>query len=209
MHSGDENLVAAVSAIIDDFHGSHRLAGGELASSGLTGTKVSRGLIESHPTNGAGHVRNTLWTNSIAIHHPEENEFFAALRAPGYKLVHKALSHTGFSAPYSIGGASLCNDGDHGAMYLSIILFALAVQNLIPSTQYLNSRPVRCVHSRATTEDEFVDRWAAEGGAWGPPLAGAALHLASANSWSSGLGLSRGTCLPDICKKQHLRPQFA
>ena len=113
MHSGYKNLVAAVIAIVDYFHGPHRLASQELASSGLTGNEISRRLIESHPTNGAGYVSNTLWTNSIPIHHPEENEFFAALRAPGNKLVHKALSHTGLSASYCMGSASLSNDGVH------------------------------------------------------------------------------------------------
>jgi hypothetical protein len=81
-------------AIVDYFHGPHRLASEELASSRLTGKEIPRGLIESHPTNGTGYVSNTLWTNSIPIHHPEENEFFAALRAAGDKLVHRALSHT-------------------------------------------------------------------------------------------------------------------
>ena len=98
MHSGDENLVAAVIAIVDYFHGPHRLASQELASSGLTGKEISRRLIESHPTNGAGYVGNTLWTNSIPIHHPEENEFFAALRAAGNKLVSGALTPADFSA---------------------------------------------------------------------------------------------------------------
>jgi hypothetical protein len=139
MHSSDENLVvAAMMAIIDYFHGPHRLASEELASSGLTGKEIPSGLIESPPTNGTGYVSNTLWTNSIPIHHPEENEFFAALRATGNKLVHRALSHTDFSARYSMGSASLSYDGDHGAAYLLIVLFALlrlAMQNTIPSTQ--------------------------------------------------------------------------
>ena len=126
MHSGDENLVVAVIAIVDYFHGPHRLASEELASSGLIGTKIARGLIESHSTNGTGHLSNTLWTNSIPIHHPEENEFFAAFGASADKLVHKALSHTGFNARYSVGSASLSNDGDHRAAYLLIILFAFS-----------------------------------------------------------------------------------
>ena len=125
-------------AIVDYFHGPHRLASEELASSGLTGKEIPRGLIESHATNGTGYVSNTLWTNSIPIHHPEENEFFAALRAAGDKLVHRALSHTDFSARYGMGSASLSYDGDHGAAYLLIVLFAfppLAMQNPIPSPQ--------------------------------------------------------------------------
>jgi hypothetical protein len=72
-------------------------------------------LIESHPANGTGYVSNTLWTNSIPIHHPEENELFAALRAAGDKLVHRALPHTDFSARCGMGSASLSYDGDHGA----------------------------------------------------------------------------------------------
>jgi hypothetical protein len=111
-------------AIVDYFHGPHRLASEELASSGLTGKEIPRGLIESHATNGAGYVSNALWTNSIPIHHPEENEFFAALRAAGDKFVHKALPHTDSSARVSVGSASLCYDGGHGAAYLLIILFA-------------------------------------------------------------------------------------
>jgi hypothetical protein len=99
MHSSDENLVvAAMIAIVDYFHGPHRLASEKPTSSWLTGKEIPRGLIESHPTNGAGYVSNTLWTNSIPIHHPVENEFFAALRAAGNKLVHRALSDTDFSA---------------------------------------------------------------------------------------------------------------
>lgn len=109
-------------AIVDYFHSPHRLANEEFASSLLKGTKVPWGLIESHPTNRAGYVRNTLWTNSIRIHHPKENEFLAALHAPGDKLVDEALSHTGFSAPYSMRSASLSYDGEHGAAYLLIIL---------------------------------------------------------------------------------------
>jgi hypothetical protein len=139
MHSSDENLVvAAMMAIVDYFHGPHRLGSEELVSSGLTGEEIPRGLIESHPTNGTGYVSNTLWTNSIPIHHPEENEFFAAFRAASNKLVHGALSHTDFSARYSMGSASLSYHGDHGAAYLLIVLFAflpLAMQNPIPSTQ--------------------------------------------------------------------------
>jgi len=138
MHSSDENLVvAAMMAIVDYFHGPHRLAREEFASSGLTGKEIPRGLNESHPTNGTGYVSNTLWTNSIPIHHPEENEFFAALRANGNKLVRRALSHTDFSARYGMGSASLSYDGDHGAAYLLIVLFALlplAMRNPIPST---------------------------------------------------------------------------
>jgi len=123
-----------VIAIVDYFHGPYRLASEELASSGLTGKEIPRGLIESHPTNGTGHVSDTLWTNSIPIHHPEENEFFAALRAAGDKLVHRALSHTDISARYGMGSASYA--GDHGAAYLLIVLLAfppLAMQNPIPS----------------------------------------------------------------------------
>ena len=123
-------------AIVDYFHGPYRLASEELASSGLTGKEIPRGLIESHPTNGTGYVSNTFWTNSIPIHHPEENEFFAALRAAGDKLVHRALSHTDFSARYGMGSASLSYAGDRGAAYLLIVLFAfppLAMQNPIPS----------------------------------------------------------------------------
>jgi hypothetical protein len=125
-------------AIVDYFHSPHRLASEELASSGLTGKEIPRGLIESHPTNGTGYVSNTLWTNSIPIHHPEENEFFAALRAAGDKLVHRALSHTDFSARYGMGSANLSCDGDHGAAYLLIVLFGcphLAMQTPIPSPQ--------------------------------------------------------------------------
>ena len=126
MHGGDENLVATVIAIVDYFRGPHRLASEELASTGLTGTEIPGGLIESHPTYGAGYVCNTLWTDSIPIHHPEENEFFAALGASADKLVYKALSHTGFSARYGMGSASLSNDGDHRAAYLLIILFVFS-----------------------------------------------------------------------------------
>jgi len=111
-------------AIVDYFHSPYRLASEELASSGLTGKKIPRGLIESHPTNGTGYVSNTLWTNSTRIHHPEKNEFFAALRAAGDKLVHGALSHTDFSARYGMGSASLSYDGDHDAAYHLIVLFA-------------------------------------------------------------------------------------
>ena len=110
-------------AIVDYFHSPHRLTNEELASSGLKGTKIPRGLIESHSTNRAGYVSNAVGTNSIPIHHPKKNEFLAALHAPGDKLVHQALSHTGFSAPYSMGSASLSYDGEHGAAYLLIILF--------------------------------------------------------------------------------------
>ena len=147
MHSRDENLVAAMIAIVDYLHGPHRLASEEPAPSGLIGTKIARGLIESHPTNGAGYVSNTLWTNSIPIHHPEENEVFAALRATGDKLVHKTLSPWGFGALCSVGSAGLSCDRDHGAVYLLIIPFALEMQT-IPSTPCLNSRPGRCVQFR-------------------------------------------------------------
>ena len=204
MHRGEENLFAAVIAIVDYFHGPHRLASEELASSGLTGTEIPRGLIESHPANGAGYVSNTLWTNSIPIHHPEENEFFAALRAPGDKLVHKALSHTGFSAPYSMGSASLSYDGDHGAAHLLIILFAfpaLAMQNPIPSTQCLNSRPVdvqfRVQQVRMSLS--AAGRPKGEGGVL--LLAGRALPVGSCKFIIRGLGLREELGLPVICKK--------
>src|SRR5215510_2780461 len=104
MHSSDENRVAAAMiAIVDYFHGAHRLASEELASPELTGKKIPRGLIESHSANGTGYLSNALWTNSVPIHHPEENEFIAALRAAGNKLVHRALSHTDFKCPLQHG----------------------------------------------------------------------------------------------------------
>jgi hypothetical protein len=126
VHNRDENLdVTAMIAIVDYFHGPHRLASEELASSGLIGKEIPRRLIGSHPTNGTGYVSNALWPNSIPVHHPEENEFFAALRAAGDKfVVHKALFHPDFSARYNTGGASLSYDGDHGAASLLIFLLA-------------------------------------------------------------------------------------
>jgi len=66
-------------------------------------------------------------------------------------LVHWALSHTYFSARCGMGSARLSYDGDHGATYLLIVLFAfppLAMQNQIPSTRCLNLRPGRCVQFR-------------------------------------------------------------
>ena len=111
-------------AIVDYLHGPHRLASEELAASGFTGKEIPRGLIESHPTNGAGYISNALWTDSIPIHHPEENEFFAALCAAGDKLVRKAFPPTDSSARCSMGSASRSYDGDHGAAHLLIIPFA-------------------------------------------------------------------------------------
>jgi len=170
---------------------------------GLTGTKVARGLIDSHPTNGAGYVSNTLWTNSIPIHHPEKNELFAALRAPGDKLVHKALSHTGFSAP-TPREVLVFPTSDHGAAYLLIILFALAMQTPIPLTECLNSLPGRCVPFREQQgrmslspagrpkEEAGILLWS-----------GRRSHLSAANPWSSirGLGLHEEPGLPGVCKK--------
>jgi len=197
VHGGHENLVSAVIAIVDYLHGPHRLASEELASSGLIGTKNARGLIESHPTDGTGYLSNTLWTNSILIHHPEENEFFAAIRAPGDKLVRKALSHAGLSALYSMassmGSPSLSYDGDHCAAYPLIILFALEMQT-IPSTQCLNSRPGRCLQFRKQqVRMSFVARRAAKGGGWGAPLAGAVLSSCKFTELNPRAGPSRGT----------------
>jgi hypothetical protein len=116
--------------------------------------------MESHPTNGTGYGSNTLWTNSIPIHHPEENEFFAALRAAGDKLVHTALSHTDLSARYGMGSASLSYDGDHGAAYLLIVLLAFPPladakpDSFTPVTEFA-SGSVRAI-PRATSEDESV-----------------------------------------------------
>ena len=121
VHGNDENLFAAMIAIVDYLHGPHRLASEELASAGLAGKEIPRRLIESHPTNGTGYVSNALRTNPIPIHHPEENEFFAALRAAGDELVHKALPHPDSSARYGIRRASLSYEGNHGAAYLPII----------------------------------------------------------------------------------------
>lgn len=161
-----------MTAIVDYFHGPHRLASEKLASSRLIRKEVRRGLIESHPANGTGHPSNTLWTNSIPVHHPDENEFFAALRAVGHKLVfHRALCQTDLSARFFKGSASLSYHGDHGAEYLLIVLSVfphLAMQNPIPSTPCWNSGSMRTI-AGAPTAEEFVACWAAGTGGRGPP----------------------------------------
>jgi len=174
------------------------------------GTKIARGLIEPHPTNGASYVSNTLWTNSIPIHHPEENEVFAALRAPGDKLVHKALSHRGFAALYSMGSAGLSYDGDHGAVYPLIILFALEMQT-IPSTPCLNHVRVDACNSGNNSEDEFVARWAAKGRAGVLLWPGRRSHSEAANSRSSiqGWAFARNLVFLVFAKRQSLRTQSA
>ncbi len=201
MHSGDEYLVVAVIAIVDYFHGPHGLASEELAPSGLIRTKIARGLIESHPTNGTGHLSNTLWTNSIPIHHPEENEFFAAIRAPGDKLVRKALSHTGLSALYSMesSGPSLPYDGDHGAVYPLIILFALQT---IASAQCLNSRPGRCLQFRGQQVRMSLARAGRPKGDGGVFLwPGRCCQAASSRNSIRGLGLHEELGHPGAGKK--------
>jgi hypothetical protein len=112
-------------AIVDYFYGPHWLASEELESLALIRKEFPRGLFESHPTNGTGYVSHALWANSIPVHHPDENEFFAALRTAGYKfVVHRALSHPDFGPRFKAGSASLSCDGDHRAARLLIVLLA-------------------------------------------------------------------------------------
>jgi hypothetical protein len=159
-------------AIVDYFHSPYRLASEELASSGLTGKKIPRGLIESHPTNGTGYVSNTLWTNSIPIHHPEENEFFAAF-AQLVIIGSQGTLPYGLQCPLRHGKCeSFLRWRPRRRVPLDRSLcfstFGDAKPDSFTPVTEFASGSMRAIPG-ATSEDEFVACWAAGGGGWGPP----------------------------------------
>jgi hypothetical protein len=100
VHKGyGDSAHTARRAIVDEFHSPHGVTGEEFEFSGFEWDEITDLLIESFPTTWARNLSDALRANSNVVHHPENNEIFAALRTGGNKLiVHKALFLRDFSA---------------------------------------------------------------------------------------------------------------
>jgi len=98
----DDLGIAAIGTIVAYFHAPHGMPSEEMLSSVLERNEIRGRLAECFPTSGTNHLGNALWSDSNWVHHPENHEFDATLRAGSEKfIIHRVLSLLYFAAQYS------------------------------------------------------------------------------------------------------------